>query len=100
MQAFRHLRHSDVSYIFQTDASELGWGINYATHSTLQSQGLWSKEQRTLHINVKELYVVFICLAIFCKDISAVHIRFELDNQMPISYLNHMGVVNQSRVIP
>ena len=91
MQAFRHLRPPDVSCIFQTDASELGWGIHCTTHSTLQSQGLWSEEQHTLHINVRELYVVFICLAIFCKDVSAVHIRFELDNQTAVSYLNHMG---------
>ena len=91
IQAFRHLRHPVVSYIFQTDASELGWGIHCTTHSTLQSQGLWSKEQHTLHINVRELYVVFICLTIFCKDVSAVHIRFELVNQTAVSYLNHMG---------
>ena len=41
------------------------------------------------------MYVVSICLTIFCKDIFAVHIGFELDNQTAVSYLNHMGVVNQ-----
>ena len=51
MQAFRQLRHPDVSYIFQTDTSNLGWGINCTTNPNLQSQGLWRNDQCTLHIN-------------------------------------------------
>ena len=91
MHASRRLRHPVISYIFQTDASDLGWGVTCTTNPQLQSQGLWTSEQRTLHINVRELYVVFICLTIFCTDKSEVHIKFELDNMTAVSYINHMG---------
>ena len=36
MQAFRQLRHPDISYIFQTDASDRGWGITCTTNPNLQ----------------------------------------------------------------
>ena len=52
---------------------------------------MWTSEQRTLHINVRELYVGFICLTIFCTDKSEVRIKFELDNMTAVSYINHMG---------
>ncbi|CAB4006638.1 Hypothetical predicted protein [Paramuricea clavata] len=55
MHSSRRLRHPVISYIFQTDASDLGWGVTCTTIPQLQSQGLWTSEQRTLHINVREL---------------------------------------------
>ena len=91
MHASRRLRHPVISYIFQTDASDLGWGVTCTTNPKLQSQGLWTSEQCNLHINVRELYVVFICLTIFCTDKSEVHIKFELDNMTAVSYINHIG---------
>ena len=84
MQTYRQLRHPDVSYFFQTDASDLGWGISCTANRNVQSQGLWRNDQCTLHIDVRELYVVFICLTIFCAGKSAVHIT-------AVSYINHMG---------
>ena len=91
MHASWRLRHPVISYIFQTDASDLGWGVTCTPNPQLQSQGLWTSEQRTIHINVRELYVVFICLTIFCTDKSEVHIKFELDNMTAVSYINNMG---------
>ena len=36
--------------------------------------------QQTLHINVRELYVVFICDTTFCLNVTELHLKFELDN--------------------
>ena len=36
MQAFRQLRHPDIFYIFQTDASDHDWGITCTTNPNLQ----------------------------------------------------------------
>jgi hypothetical protein len=58
MHASRRLRHPVIFYIFQTDASDLGWSVTCTTNPQLQYQGLWTSEQRTLHINVRELYSV------------------------------------------
>ena len=37
------------------------------------------------------LYVVYICLTIFCKDMFGSHLKFELDNMTAVSYINQMG---------
>ena len=65
MHAYRRICHAMISYVFQTDASNSGWGITCTTDVSLESQGLWTQEQGSLHINVRELHVVFICLTIF-----------------------------------
>ena len=91
MHVYRKITHPSYSHSFQVDASENGWGISCNTDDSLNSNGLWSQDQQSLHINVRELYVVFICLNIFCKDMSATHIRFEIDNTTAVAYLNDMG---------
>jgi hypothetical protein len=53
MYATRRLQHSTSSYVFQTDASDSGWGVACTTDDSLQSQGDWFQEQPCLHINVR-----------------------------------------------
>ena len=91
MLAYRRIGHAAITYVFQTDASDSGWGITCTTNDSLQSQGLWSQEQGLLHINVRELYVVFICLTTFSNNMVGVHLKFELDNMTAVTYINHMG---------
>ena len=88
---YRRIQHASYSHSFQVDASDSGWGIACTTDESLQSHGFWSQEQRSFHINVRELYVVFICLTVFCKEMSDTHIRFEIDNTTAVSYVNGMG---------
>jgi len=89
--AYRRIRHVPISFVFQTDASENCWGVTSTTDNSLQSCGIWSKGQGLLHINVRELYVVFIGLTTFCRNMVGVHLRFELDNMTAVAYVNHMG---------
>ena len=49
-----------ITYVFQTDASYTGWGISCSSHDSWKSQGLWSRDQGVLHINVRELYIFFV----------------------------------------
>ena len=88
---YRRIIHAPLTYVFQTDASDTGWGIFCSSHDSWKSQGLWSREQGVLHINVRELYVMHICLTIFCFKLSDVHIQFELDNVTAVAYVNQMG---------
>ena len=39
----------------------------------------------------EQIYVVYICLTIFCKDTFGSHLKFELDNMTVVSYINEMG---------
>ena len=87
----RRIKHAPCSLVFQTDASDSGWGVRCVSDGALQSQGVWSRDQRTLHINVRELYVVFICLTIFCRNVTGVYLKFELDNTTAVAYINSMG---------
>ena len=91
MKVHRKIQHPTPAHSFQVDASDSGWGIVCTTDESLHSHGVWSQKQQALHINVRELYVVFICLTIFCKDMYATHVRFEIDNSTAVSYLNDMG---------
>lgn len=90
-QAYRRIDHAPISAIFQTDASDTGWGIVCTSEESWKSQGLWTQEQNAQHINVRELYVVFICLTTFCSILSDVHVKFELDNMTAVAYINQMG---------
>ena len=90
-QAYRRIDHAPITPIFQTDASDSGWGIACSSHASWKSQGLWTREQGALRINVRELYVVFICLTVFCSKLSDVHVKFELDNMTAVAYINQMG---------
>lgn len=91
VHAYKPVTHVTCSYVFQTDASGAGWGIVCTSVSNMRSSGTWSEEQLEWHINVRELYVVFICLTTFFKGMSKCHIKFELDNMTAVSYINHMG---------
>ena len=88
---YRRIQHATYSHSSQADASDSGWGIACTTDESLQAHGIWSQEQKSLHINVRELYVVFICLTVFCKEMCDTHIRFEIDNTTTVPYVNSMG---------
>ena len=88
---YRRIQHATYSHSFQVDASDSGWVIACTTEESLQSHRIWSQEQRSLHINVRELFVVFICLTLFYKEMCDTHIGFEIDNTTAVSYVNGMG---------
>ena len=88
----RIIKHAPCSLVFHTDASDSGWCVRCFSDVALPlSQGVWSRDQRAQHINVRELYVVFICLTIFCGNVTGVHLKFELDNTTAVAYINRMG---------
>ena len=84
MTASHRIRPPFITSVFQTDASNSVWGVTCVTNASLESHGVWFAEQQSLHINVRELYVVFICLTIFCAAMSEVHICFHLDNSTAV----------------
>ena len=84
-QAYRRIIHAPICYVFQTDASDTGWSVSCSSHDSWKSQGPWSREQRVLHINVREIYVVYICLTIFCSKLSVPPLiipRYTLDTDI------------------
>jgi hypothetical protein len=71
-----------------TDASTTGWGAHVG--ETLLS-GLWTKEERTLHINNLEMLAVIRTVDL-SEDILRDHqVLLSTDNTTVVSYINHQG---------
>ncbi|XP_052748927.1 uncharacterized protein LOC128200238 [Galleria mellonella] len=73
-----------------TDASLTGWGA--ACHNE-KAGGLWSRIERTNHINYLELLAVYLGLKSFANTKKDCDIILRVDNTTAISYINRMGGV-------
>ena len=70
--------------IIQTDTSLTEWGV---VCNRVQTSGQWSKEERTLHINVLVLPIKF-ALFSFTKEKRVKAIHFQIDNKAALPYLS------------
>ena len=76
--------------IIYTDASLEMYGAYDKTNDS-QTNGYWSIEEQSDHINVLELKACEIGLLIFCKNKTNVHVRIYTDNTTSCSYINKYG---------
>ena len=82
------LHPKDHSIQFFTDASNEGWGAHLDQRST---QGLWSDQEKRLHINILELKAVSLALRNFkdlCQDQT---VLVATDNSTVVAYINKQG---------
>lgn len=73
-----------------SDASLTGWG---ASCKGKRAHGHWSREEKSLHINVLELLAAFFALKCFASDLSDGDILLRLDNTTAMAYVNKKGGV-------
>lgn len=71
-----------------SDASNTGWGVACGKE---RASGLWSEQERTMHINYLEILAAFFGLKIFAKNLTNSQILLRIDNTTAISYVNRMG---------
>ena len=74
--------------VVESDASLLGWS---AVSGGVHTGGLWSKKERTQHINYLELMAGALAVRTFAKHKRNIHVRLRMDNQTAIFYVNRMG---------
>ena len=86
---------SRPSLIIQTDASLLGWGA-VCLNTGKEANGLWSKEETMLHINVLELMTAWFAIQTLVNVTTGAHVRFQMDNTTAVSYITNK--VEQSLV--
>ena len=67
-----------------TDASNEGWGAHLEQSST---QGLWSPQEKGLHINVLELKAVFLALRHFKDQCQDQTVLVAMDNSTVVAYI-------------
>ena len=70
------------------DSSNLGWGAHIGQSTC---SGLWSIQEKNLHINILELKAVYLALKHFCQAIQGQTVLIASDNSTVVSYLNKEG---------
>jgi len=66
----------------------LGWGATCQAKST---NGKWSSQESTQHINLLELNSVFLALKTFRKGQSYKVVLLRMDNSTAVAYINNRG---------
>ena len=82
------LHPKDHSIQLFRDASNEGWGAHLEQSST---QGLWSPQEKGLHINVLELKAVFLALRHFKDQCQDQTVLVATDNSTVVAYINKQG---------
>ena len=89
---------SRPSLIIQTDASLLGWGA-VCLNTGKEANGLWSKEETMLHINVLELMTAWFAIQTLVNVTTGAHVRFQMDNTTAVSYINKQGGTKSCQMV-
>ena len=85
----------DHSIQLLTDASNEGWGAHLEPSST---QGLWSPQEKGLHINVLELKAAFLALRRFKDQCQDQTVLVATDNSTVVAYINKQGGTHSAEV--
>ena len=72
----------------ETDASNMGWG---AVCEGVTTQGRWKEEEKSLHINSKELLAASLAIKAFTKNRQVKHVHLKTDNMTTMGQINNMG---------
>ena len=78
----------DHSIQLLTDASNEGWGAHLEPSSI---QGLWSPQEKRLHINILELKAAFLALRRFKDQCQDQTVLVATDNSTVVAYINKQG---------
>ena len=71
-----------------SDASSSGWGAHLLDQN---SSGVWSDQEKLLHINLLEMKALFLGLQAFQKDVAGHHVTAICDNSTVVAYVNKQG---------
>ena len=70
------------------DASSSGWGAHLLDQNV---SGVWSDQEKLLHINLLEMKALFLGLQAFQEDVSGHHVTAMCDNSTVVAYVNKQG---------
>ena len=90
------LHPKDHSIQLFTDASNEGWGAHLDQSST---KGLWSNQEKSLHINVLELKAVSLALRRFKDQCQNQTVLVATDNSTVVAYITNKEELTQRRCV-
>ena len=68
-----------------SDASSSGWGAHLLDQNV---SGVWSAQEKLLHINLLEMKALFLALQAFQEDVAGHHVTAMCDNSTVVAYVN------------
>ena len=71
-----------------SDASSSGWGAHLLDQNV---SGVWSAQEKLLHINLLEMKALFLALQAFQEDVAGHHVTAMCDNSTIVAYVNKQG---------
>ena len=71
-----------------SDASSSGWDAHLLDQNV---SGVWSDQEKLLHINLLEMKALFLGLQAFQEDVSGHHVTAMCDNSTVVAYVNKQG---------
>ena len=71
-----------------SDASSSGWGAHLLDQNV---SGVWSAQEKLLHINLLEMKALFLALQAFQEDVAGHHVTAMCDNSTVVAYVNKRG---------
>ena len=71
-----------------SDASSSGWGAHLLDQNV---SGVWSTQEKLLHINLLEMKALFLGLQAFQEDVAGHHVTAMCDNSTVVAYVNKQG---------
>ena len=71
-----------------SDASSSGWGVHLLDQNV---SGVWSAQEKLLHINLLEMKALFLGLQAFQEDVAGHHVTAMCDNSTVVAYVNKQG---------
>ena len=71
-----------------SDASSSGWGAHLLDQNV---PGVWSAQEKLLHINLLEMKALFLALQAFQEDVAGHHVTAMCDNSTVVAYVNKQG---------
>ena len=71
-----------------SDASSSGWGAHLLDQNV---SGVWSDQEKLLHINLLEMKALFLGLQAFQEDVAGHHVTAMCDNSTAVAYVNKQG---------
>ena len=71
-----------------SDASSSGWGAHLLDQNV---SGVWSAQEKLLHINLLEMKALFLGLQAFQEEVAGHHVTAMCDNSTVVAYVNKQG---------
>ena len=71
-----------------SDASSSGWGAHLLDQNV---SGMWSAQEKLLHINLLGMKALFLGLQAFQEDVAGHHVTAMCDNSTVVAYVNKQG---------